>query len=248
MGRGCRTHTATLFIYWTYRTVSTIDTSEEVKPEEVAEFRRSLLVYCFARTKEIHKLGLMAKKRAQDLGDNLSIIDFLATVREVYPKLPSDDVWILEFLRYRVEYEKQRDARVFIKSSVYDLIGETASFDCALVEIIVKIADEPAPAILRQNKKDVSVSDESCGVLATPSYQSDYDSALPPHEIPTDKIPAVTDICPLRSHHLMGPERKWLECLSCQDEMAEYARKIVPIRVSCREDYAPGWVNVVPRR
>ncbi len=131
-------HTFVHYFYTgTYQTLKPRDFSGNI--DTATEYRRSVLVYCAARKYGLDGLVLHAKGNMGSFDKGLSIFEILGLVREVYPKLPADEVWLPDYLKEKIKAAFEVDETLFTKASFLDCIGKVVAFDRALVKGIVEI-------------------------------------------------------------------------------------------------------------
>lgn len=120
-------------------------TYQTLKPRGVwwgiktTEYKRSILVYCAARTYELSGLELLAKDKMRSLGEGISIYDLLDVVTKAWPKLPGNEVWFSDYLNNKVRAAFKADEALFTKAPFFDHIGKVTAFDKALVKTVVEI-------------------------------------------------------------------------------------------------------------
>ena len=68
--------------------------------ERTTEYRRSVLVYCAARSYRLDGLVTHAKRTIGRFDERLSILDI---AREAYPKLLGDEIWFPDYLKMKIE-------------------------------------------------------------------------------------------------------------------------------------------------
>lgn len=93
-------HTLVHYLYaGTYQTLKPRDISGNI--DMTTEYRRSILIYCAARTYGLNGLVSHAKGNMGSFDKELSIFDILGLAREIYSKLPADEIWFPDYLKRR---------------------------------------------------------------------------------------------------------------------------------------------------
>ncbi|PGG95229.1 hypothetical protein AJ80_10002 [Polytolypa hystricis UAMH7299] len=120
------------------------------QPDLTMEYRRSVLVYCAARSLELNGLATLARGRIEGFDKDLPIFDILDMVKEVYPQLLQDETWLHDYLATKIMTAFARDGSLFTQEYFLHRIREP--FTRALVKIIMKISNGMASGTV--NKKD----------------------------------------------------------------------------------------------
>jgi regulator of sigma D len=83
----------------------------------------------------------------------LSLFQILDVARDVYPKLPEDEIWFLDYLKMKMETAFEADKTIFTQEQFLNYIGEAASFNRALVEIMVGILTDKITSTAKKESK-----------------------------------------------------------------------------------------------
>ncbi|MCJ1422848.1 hypothetical protein MMC29_000728 [Sticta canariensis] len=106
------------------------------------EYRRSVLLYCVARTYGLDELKHLSMHHIEIPQDDISIWDVLDIAKEAYEKLPDDEVWFTEHLRWKLEDSLRVDKFLFKRPEFLGRIGKVKKFDQSLMKIIAEIYTE----------------------------------------------------------------------------------------------------------
>lgn len=119
-------------------------TSEELGAPSLLEYRRSVRLYCVARTYGLVGLKNLALYRIDNPQGGISIWNVLSIAEEAYEKLPDDEVWFTGYLRRKLEAALRVDNYLLKKKTLQDRIGKVKKFDQALMSVIAEIYTERA--------------------------------------------------------------------------------------------------------
>jgi hypothetical protein len=108
-------------------------------PDSTTEYRRGILVYCAARSYRLDGLTDHAMRNMGLFDKHLSIFDILDIVREMYPKLLGDEIWLPDYLKTKIEAAFEADETIFTQERFLNHISEATTFNKALVMIMVRI-------------------------------------------------------------------------------------------------------------
>ena len=109
---------------------------------DLLEYRRSVRLYCVARTYGLDELKRLSMHHIEISRDGISIWDVLDITEEAYEKLPDDEVWLTEYLKRKLEDRLGEDKSLFKRPEFHDRIGKVKIFDQALMKIIAEIYAE----------------------------------------------------------------------------------------------------------
>ncbi|KAE8372308.1 hypothetical protein BDV26DRAFT_297983 [Aspergillus bertholletiae] len=105
------------------------------------EFERSIHAYCAALVYGIHGLETLAKRYIEILGSLVSVFDVLRSVKTVFSKIPSDAVWIRNYIQWHLERAFSSDESVFHRDELYQALGNDPSFSEMVMRMIFGIYD-----------------------------------------------------------------------------------------------------------
>lgn len=115
------------------------ETGKEPEAHNLQEYRRSVRLYCVARTYGLDELKHLSMHHIEIPQDGISIWDVLDIAEEVYEKLPDDEVWFTEYLRRKLEDMLRVDKFLLKRQEFLGRIGKVKKFDQSLMEIIAEI-------------------------------------------------------------------------------------------------------------
>ncbi|KAJ9271888.1 hypothetical protein DTO212C5_1969 [Paecilomyces variotii] len=160
-----------------------------IGPEELGEYKWSVLSFCAAKIYELP--GLEDHARAQmELVDQYVPIDMiLELAREVYRQLPIDDnEWYSLHLREKLKEAFEQDEDLFSQDYFTEDLGQVSVFDKFLVATMVSLFMEKISMLKeaspRVNQTD-QVTDRSPEVSTSP----------PPPELPPSPSGTLSDRC-----------------------------------------------------
>jgi hypothetical protein len=135
-------HTIVHFLY-TGRYETLFDEPLDAQQQAVAEFERSILVYCAASSLDLGDLKELARKKAEDLGQSLSLRDIQLLSAAVSKNIPSNDSWLDNYVLQRVAKEFAANKTIFaVEGDLLEGIGKTSVFDRAFVRHMASILTE----------------------------------------------------------------------------------------------------------
>jgi hypothetical protein len=145
-------HTLVHYLYTgTYQTLKLEGISDLSDSE--TEYRRAGLVYCTARLYGLDRLAEHAMQNMELFEKDLSAFQVLDTARELYPKLPADEIWFPEHLKAKIETAFEADQTIFTQDQFLSRIGNAATFTRALVKMIAEIYNEKITIIAKKEGK-----------------------------------------------------------------------------------------------
>ena len=104
----------------------------EFEAHNLREYRRSVRLYCVARTYGLDKLKHLSMHHIEIPQDGISIWDVLDIAEEAYGKLPDDEVWFTEYLRRKLEDKLRADKFLLKRPEFLGRIGKVKIFDQSL--------------------------------------------------------------------------------------------------------------------
>jgi hypothetical protein len=123
-----------------YETLRT--TSEPGASKVEIEFRRSMLVYQAASEYDLYDLKTYAKKYIEVFGESMSIFDIMEAAREIYSKLPKDEIWLAGYIYKQLRIAFSLDTNIFRHEEFYLGVGKDPIFDKAVIRMVVNIYSE----------------------------------------------------------------------------------------------------------
>lgn len=119
-------------------------TSEEPGAHSLREYRRSVRLYCVARTYGLAGLTYLSICHIEHPQDEISIWNVLDTAQEAYEKLPDDEFWFDSYLRRKLKASLRVDKYLLKKKEFLGRIGKVKKFDQALMKGIAEFYTERA--------------------------------------------------------------------------------------------------------
>lgn len=184
-------------------------TYQTLKPQAVVgnidsttEYRRSVLIYCAARTYGLDGLILLAKDNMGSSDKGLSIFDILGVAREVYPKLSANETWFPDYIKEKIEAAFELDEALFARESFLDGVGKVAAFDKALMKSVVEIYTSKITDMGRKEKgvswsKPHSVQEAG----SVPEDETEYPAEAESVPEPEIEYPAEAESTPVYEYH-----------------------------------------------
>ncbi|KAF4211303.1 hypothetical protein CNMCM5878_002840 [Aspergillus fumigatiaffinis] len=123
--------------YETLRTASETGVSKVV-----IEYRRSMLVYEAANKYGLYDLKAYAKKYIEMFGKSMSIFDRMEAAREIYSKLPKDEIWLTGYIYKQLQIAFSLDRNIFQRVDFYDGVGKDPNYDKDVMRMVVNIYSE----------------------------------------------------------------------------------------------------------
>lgn len=112
------------------------------KIDRLLEYKRSVRLYCIAKTYGLFPLETLCMKRIERFKDSFSIWDTLDIAEEAYKKLTAGAIWFSMYLREEIQAAINDDKHFLIRNKFLGRIGRTTEFDKALMKIIGQIYTE----------------------------------------------------------------------------------------------------------
>lgn len=110
------------------------------KLDRLLEYKRSVRLYCTAKTYCLCRLEALCKVQIESFKDSISIWDTLDIAEEVYKKLPINDAkWFSMYLEGKMQAAINEDKHLLTRKKFQGSIGRTTEFDKALIKIIAQI-------------------------------------------------------------------------------------------------------------
>ncbi|KAL2368911.1 hypothetical protein RJZ57_006693, partial [Blastomyces gilchristii] len=103
------------------------------------EFRRSALVYHVVRTYNLSELETLAKKYIEHFEKSISIFNILQAVRKMFSKHSDHKVWLLSYIKTKLEKVFVSDETTFKRDKFHCELGEDQVFHKAVMRMIVNI-------------------------------------------------------------------------------------------------------------
>ena len=114
----------------------------EPEAHNLREYRRSVRLYCVARTYGLDELKHLSMQHIDIPQDGVSIWNVLDIAEEAYEKFPDDEVWFTEYLRRKLEDALRVDKNLLKRQKFLGRIGKVKKFDQSLMKIIAEIYTE----------------------------------------------------------------------------------------------------------
>lgn len=114
-------------------------TSKEPEAHGLREYRRSVRLYCVARTYGLEGLGSLSVYHMENPQDKISIWNILDIAGEAYGTLPDHEEWFTEYLRRKLEAALRVDRSLLKRQDFLGRIGMVKKFDQALMKSIAEI-------------------------------------------------------------------------------------------------------------
>ncbi|KAF7164511.1 hypothetical protein CNMCM6106_001029 [Aspergillus hiratsukae] len=125
------------------------------------EYRRSMLVYHAARKYDLYDLEMYAKKYIEMFGDSMSAFDRMEAAREIYSKLPQDEVWLPSYVNEQLRMLFSLDKKVFQREEFYHGVGKDPAFEKAIMRMIVNIYSEVLSRQVTETIPEEGVAEEA---------------------------------------------------------------------------------------
>ncbi|KAL4941945.1 hypothetical protein BDV06DRAFT_222641 [Aspergillus oleicola] len=103
------------------------------------EYRRSVLAYETARRYGLLGLEEVARKHIKHFGALVHLQDVLETAKLIFWHLPTDETWFKDYLKEYFANSFNEDKYFFYREELITVIGESASFDRAIMQLTVDI-------------------------------------------------------------------------------------------------------------
>ncbi|KAK9607401.1 hypothetical protein V6Z93_000947 [Aspergillus fumigatus] len=121
----------------------TLRTASETGVSKIAiEYRRSMLVYEAANKYGLYDLKAYAKKYIEMFGKSMSIFDRMEAAREIYSKLPKDEIWLTGYIYKQLQIAFSLDRNIFQRVDFYDGVGKDPNYDKDVMKMVVNIYSE----------------------------------------------------------------------------------------------------------
>ncbi|MCJ1470561.1 hypothetical protein MMC07_009207 [Pseudocyphellaria aurata] len=114
-------------------------TAKEPENHGLREYRRSVLLYCAARTYSIRGLVDLTIYHIENPQEEIPIENVMDIAQEAFEKLPDDEVWFTGHLKRKLETELSVDRFLLKRRKFLDRIGKVKAFDQALMRCIADI-------------------------------------------------------------------------------------------------------------
>lgn len=114
-------------------------TTKESESHGLREYRRSVRLYCAARTYGLCGLVDVSIYHIENPQHKIPIWKMLDIAEEAYEKLPDDEVWFTDHLKRKLEAELRVDHFLLKRPKFLDKIGKVKAFDQALMKSIADI-------------------------------------------------------------------------------------------------------------
>lgn len=136
-----------------YQTLKSVDASKETSSDttgqetrsyvsgrvSILEYKRSVRLYCIARTYGLERLVMWSKAHMKLLDGSVSIWDILEIAEEAYSKLPHNELWFAEYLKGTMQAALHVDKTLPTRNEFLSRIGRVKRFDQALMRIVAEI-------------------------------------------------------------------------------------------------------------
>ncbi|KAF4264834.1 hypothetical protein CNMCM8812_003392 [Aspergillus fumigatus] len=124
------------------------------------EFRRSMLVYQAAKEYDLYDLETYAKKYIEVFGESMSIFDIMEAAREIYSKLPKDEIWLTGYIYKQLQIAFSLDRNIFQRVDLYDGVGKDPNFDKDVMRMVVNIYSEVLSRQVNETALEGSIAEE----------------------------------------------------------------------------------------
>jgi hypothetical protein len=124
------------------------------------EFRRSMLVYQAAKEYDLYDLETYAKKYIEVFGESMSIFDIMEAAREIYSKLPRDEIWLTGYIYKQLQIAFSLDRNIFQRVDLYDGVGKDPNFDKDVMRMVVNIYSEVLSRQVNETTLEGSIAEE----------------------------------------------------------------------------------------
>ncbi|EAL91126.1 hypothetical protein KXX54_001501 [Aspergillus fumigatus] len=139
----------------------TLRTASEPGASKIGiEFRRSMLVYQAAKEYDLYDLETYAKKYIEVFGESMSIFDIMEAAREIYSKLPKDEIWLTGYIYKQLEIAFSLDRNIFQRVDFYDGVGKDPNFDKDVMRMVVNIYSEVLSRQLDETTPEGSIAED----------------------------------------------------------------------------------------
>lgn len=112
---------------------------KEGKLDRLLEYKRSVRLYCIARTYGLFRLETLSMVRIESFKDGISIWDTLDIAEEAYKKLSTSAAWFTMYLKEKLHSAITEDKHLLTRKKFLDRFGSTVEFDKAMMKIIANI-------------------------------------------------------------------------------------------------------------
>lgn len=107
--------------------------------DRVLEYKRSVRLYCVAKTYGLFRLETLSKVRIESFNAGISIWDTLSIAEEAYKKIPNDAQWFSMYLKEKMQAAIYEDKHLLTRKKFLNCIGRVTEFDKALMKIIAQV-------------------------------------------------------------------------------------------------------------
>ncbi|KAH3511951.1 hypothetical protein KXV55_002216 [Aspergillus fumigatus] len=139
----------------------TLRTASETGVSKIAiEYRRSMLVYEAANKYGLYDLAAYAKKYIEMFGKSMTIFDRMEAAREIYSKLPTDEIWLAGYIYKQLRIAFSLDTNIFHHEEFYLGVGKDPVFDKAVMRMVVNIYSEALSREVDETTPEGSIAEE----------------------------------------------------------------------------------------
>ncbi|KAJ5761448.1 hypothetical protein N7533_003487 [Penicillium manginii] len=193
-------HTVVHFLYTGgYETVSSPLSG---CPSDLArEYKRSVLVYHASRTWGLTDLEVLAQQKMQHFDNELSIIEILRVMRDVFSSLPAGETWLPSYIQENLQRQlKPNDPGLGLRE-FYDIIGQDHQFDNAVMKLIIEILSMRIFSMKDQREEPEPVPEEPEPVPEEPEPVPEEPEPVPeePEPVPEEPEPVPEEPEPTES-------------------------------------------------
>ncbi|KAJ9252943.1 hypothetical protein DTO207G8_4463 [Paecilomyces variotii] len=158
-------------------------------PEELVEYRRSVLTFCAAKIYELPGLEDEARAQIERFDEYVPIHTILDLAREVYRQLLIDDnEWYSLYLREKLKIAFEQDEELFSQDFFTQGLGQVSVFDKFLVATMVSLFMEKI-SMLKEASPRVNQTDQ------VTDRSPEVSTGPPPPELPPSPSGTLSDRC-----------------------------------------------------
>ncbi|KAF9886524.1 hypothetical protein FE257_011431 [Aspergillus nanangensis] len=170
------------FIHYLYTgAYETIKHPDPPESRKAIEFQRSVHAYHAARVYEIDGLAHHARRYMEVFDGAVTMCDILVAVREVFSKLPLDQVWLADYVKEKMVEAFEADKDGFKENLRRYGIGTDAVFDPLILGFVLDIYDPDRRASRHaEGQKEGEYDQGAVSVTVSDDYPADVSSPIPP--------------------------------------------------------------------
>ena len=110
---------------------------------KLSKYQKSIRLYCVARKYGLGGLAKLAQNHTESVKKGktkgISIFNVLDIAKEVYGKLPDDEVWFPSYLKQEINVAYENDGGLFTSEAFLKRFGDRKKLDKFLLKCVVEI-------------------------------------------------------------------------------------------------------------